>query len=289
MKKIKLFGLVIMFICLGLCCGGCKSDNMDGIDILVTNYPNEYIVKNLYGQHSTVTSIYPYGVDINNYSISSKQKNDFSKYDLFIYNGLIEKERNLAIDLLGINPDLNIIDSAYVLETDYSPEELWLNPSSLLMMTQNVRLGLKEYIKSNVLKEEIDTCYDELKVKLSELDANYRIDVENTNNKKIVVANTALMYLERFGLEVFCIDSKATEKEISDVENLIKNNEISYIFAFKEEEVNDNVKNLLAAPNNISILELHKLDNISDEEDNSKEDYLSIMEDNLETIRKEIY
>ena len=68
----------------------------------------------------------------------------------------IEKERNLAVDLLDLNPDLKIIDTAYVLETDYSPEELWLNPSSLLMMAQNVRLGLEEYIDSNVLKAEID-------------------------------------------------------------------------------------------------------------------------------------
>ena len=129
-------------------------DNMDNIEIIVTNYPNEFIVKELYDEHANITSIYPDGVDINNYKISKKQKNDFSKTDLFIYNGLIEKERDLAVDLLSINPDLKIIDSAYVLETDYSPEELWLNPSSLLMMAQNVRIGLEEYITSTYLKKE---------------------------------------------------------------------------------------------------------------------------------------
>ena len=187
MKKIKLFGLIIilMFIC--LISSGCTNDNMENIRVLVTNYPNEFITQRLYGNHSTVTSIYPDGVDITDYVISSKQKKDFSQYDLFIYNGLIEKERNLAVDLLDLNPNLKIIDTAYVLETDYSPEELWLNPSSLLMMAQNVRLGLEEYIDSNVLKTEIDAAYDELKVELSELDATYRIDVENTNKKTIVL------------------------------------------------------------------------------------------------------
>lgn len=289
MKKIKLFGLLLLLVFILFGTTGCTSDNMEGIEVLVTNYPNEYVTQKLYGEHSIITSIYPDGVDISNYNINAKQKKDFSKYDLFIYNGLIEKERNLAVDLLELNPNLKIIDTAYVLETDYSPEELWLNPSSLLMMAQNVRIGLEEYISSNVLKEEIDLAYDNLKVELSELDANYRIDVENTNNKTIVVANSALKYLEKFGLEVYCVDSDATEKTISDVQNLITDGKINYIFSFKEEELNEKVKKLVEDNTSVSILEMHKLDNISDDERNNKDDYLSIMESNLEIIKKEIY
>ena len=289
MKKIKIFGLLIFMFTVCLGSTGCMSDNMENINILVTNYPNEYITQKLYGEHASISSIYPDGVDITNYKISSKQKKDFSQYDLFIYNGLIEKERNLAVDLLDINPDLKIIDTAYVLETDYSPEELWLNPSSLLMMAQNVRLGLEEYISSNVLKEEIDLAYDSLKVELSELDANYRIDVENTNNKIIVVANSALKYLEKFGLEVYCIDSDATEKTISDVQNLIDEEKVDYIYSFKEEELNDKVKKLIDSNETVSVLEMHRIDNITDDERKNKDDYLSIMESNLEIIKKEIY
>ena len=289
MKKIKILSLImlLMFICFGTT--GCTSDNMENIDILVTNYPNEFITQKLYGNHSTVSSIYPDGVDISEYNISTKQKKDFSQYDLFIYNGLIEKERNLAVDLLDLNPDLKIIDTAYVLETDYSPEELWLNPSSLLMMAQNVRLGLEEYIDSNVLKAEIDIAYDELKVELSELDANYWIDVENTNNKTIVVANSALKYLEKFGLNVYCIDGDATAKTISEVQDLINNKQIDFVYAFVEEELNDNVKKLVDDNANVSVLEVHRLDNITDEERKNKDDYLTIMVNNLELIKKEIY
>lgn len=289
MKKIKIIGLLAILLTICFTTTGCTSDNMENINVLVTNYPNEYIAQKLYGEHSTITSIYPDGVDIDEYKVNSKQKNDFSKYDLFIYNGLIEKERNLAVDLLDLNPDLKIIDTAYVLETDYSPEELWLNPSSLLMMAQNVRLGLEEYISSDILKEKIDTSYEELKVELSELDATYRIDVENTNTKIIVVANSALKYLEKFGLEVYCIDSDATDKTISDVQNLIDDKTISYIYSFKEEELNDTVKNFIDNNENISLLEMHKLDNITDAERNNKDDYITIIRSNLEIIKKEIY
>ncbi len=287
MKHKKLTILLILFLSLFM--SGCSNDDMENIEIIVTNYPNEYITKMLYDDHAMISSIYPDGVYINDYKISKKQKKDFAKKDLFIYNGLIEKERNLALDLLEINPDLKIIDTAYVLETDYSPEELWLNPSSLLMMAQNVRLGLEEYITNNYLKKEIDASYEELKLSLSELDANYRVDVENTTNKTVVVGTSALKYLEKFGLKVICLDNDASDKTISDAEGLIKNKTISYIFTFKGEELSEKANSLLSKYSNIKALELHKLDNISDEERSEKKNYLSIMQENLEALKQELY
>lgn len=290
MKKFKR-ALFILGLFIGSCIltTGCTQDNMDSISIVVTNYPNEYITQKLYSKHANITSIYPDGVDINSYKFSQKQKNDFSKKDLFIYNGLIEKERDLAVDLLSLNPELKIIDTAYVLETDYSPEELWLNPSSLLMMAQNVRLGLEEYITSTYLEKEIDEAYENLKVKLSELDADYRVAVENTNNKVIVVTNSALKYLEKFGLQIVCIDSDATEKTISEVEKLITEKKISYVFLFKNDKLSDNANNILEKHSDIKKQELHKLDNISDNERSEDENYLTLMSYNLDLIKQELY
>ena len=286
MKRIK-YLLIVLIIPFFM--SGCMNDSMDNIEIIVTNYPNEYVIKNLYGSHSTITSIYPDGVDINTYKISKKQKNEYARKDLFVYNGLLEKERDLAVDLLEINPDLKIIDTAYVLETDYSPEELWLNPSSLLMMSQNVRISLNEYVTSNILVKEVDEKYDELKIKLSEIDAEYRLAVDSTDNKTIVVADSALKYLEKFGLNVICIDSDTTQKIYADAIDLIDNNSISYIFMFKGQEQNDNTKKILEEYPDVKTIELHKLDNLSDEERSEEKDYLSIMEDNLELIKKELY
>lgn len=290
MKNIKyLFLTIVLLIPIALITTGCTDDSMDNIEIIVTNYPNEYITKKLYENHATITPIYPDGVDINNYKVSNKQKHDYAKKDLFVYNGLIEKERNLAIDLLDINPNLKIIDTAYVLETDYSPEEMWLNPSSLLMMSQNIRLGLEEYITSTYLQKEVDDAYEKLKIELSELDADYRVAVESTEHKTIIVADSALKYLEKFGLDVICIDSDANQKTLSQAEKAIKNKNVSYIMLFKGEEVNENAKKLLDTYTDIQKLELHKLDNISDTERSNKENYNTIMRSNLELIKKELY
>ena len=42
---------------------GVRRDDMDDIRILVTNYPNEYITEELYGDHASITAVYPDGVD----------------------------------------------------------------------------------------------------------------------------------------------------------------------------------------------------------------------------------
>ena len=140
-----------------------------------------------------------------------------------------------------------------------------------------------------MLKTEIDEAYDNLKVELSELDAKYRIDVDNTNNKIIVVANSALKYLEKFGLEVYCVDSDATDKTISNIQDLINNKKVDYVYSFVEEELNDKVKKLVDDNDNFTVIELHRLDNMTDDERKNKETYLTIMDNNLDLIKKEIY
>lgn len=285
-KKIILFITILILL---FTATGCSQDNMDNINIVVTNYPNEYILKELYSEHATITSIYPDGIDTDSYKINKKQKNKYAKEALFVYNGLIEKERNLALDLLSINNDLKIIDTAYVLETDYSPEELWLNPSSLLMMAQNVKIGLQEYVTSNYINDEIESNYEELKIALSELDSNYRLTIKNTDNRTIVVDNSALKFLEKFNLEVICIDTDATEKTLEDVQNLINDKKISYIFSFEGQKESKNTKELLEKNSDLKVAKLHKLNNLTDKERADKEDYLSLMNKNLELIKQELY
>jgi len=220
---------------------------------------------------------------------TNKMKKKVSTKDLFIYNGLIEKERNLAVELLDLNSNLKIIDTAYVLESNYSPEELWLNPSSLLMMTQNVRLGLKEYITSTYLRKDIDKKYNKLKIALSELDADYRVTIENTKNKTIVTNNSALKYLERFGLSVICLDNDATEKTLNEVKILIRNKTISYIYLFEGEKLSDNSKEIIKLFPDIKPLELHKIMNLSDQERDEENNYLTLMNKNLELLKQELY
>ena len=157
------------------------------------------------------------------------------------------------------------------------------------MMAQNVRLGLKEYITSNVLTKEVDEAYNDLKIKLSELDADYRLTVENTDNKTILVSDSSLKFLEKFGLTVICIDSNTTDKELYEVNNLIKQKAVNYIYNFKENKLNTVASELVSKNPTIKELKLNKLDVISDSDRSENKDYIDLMNENLDLLKQELY
>ena len=157
------------------------------------------------------------------------------------------------------------------------------------MMAKNVQIGLNEYITSTYLQKEINKAYNNLKVTLSELDADYRVAVTETKNKTIVVNEENLKYLEKFGLTVICIDDDATDKELDLVDSLIRTGEVSYIYNFKGDELSNNSKKMLEEFDNVKEVELHKIDNLTDKEREDKKDYISLMNDNLTLLKQEMY
>ena len=88
MKKLKYLLLVMLF-----CLTGCiKNNSMDDIKIVTSVYPIEYVVKTLYGNHSTVVSIYPNDSNIYDFKVTKVLLKDYSNNDLFIFNGLTEEK-----------------------------------------------------------------------------------------------------------------------------------------------------------------------------------------------------
>ena len=117
---------------------------MEDISIITTNYPNEYIISSLYGKHATISSVYPDGVNTKTYKLTNKRRERGFSKSRFIYVYWSNREKEiLAVKLLDYNSNLKIIDSSYVLEDNNDTEELWNDPSFMLMMCQNVRISLK--------------------------------------------------------------------------------------------------------------------------------------------------
>ena len=284
----KIFSLCILFMmCLSLT--GCiKRDKMEDITIYTTNYPSYFITKRLYGKYSNVKSIYPNGVNINEYDLTDKQIKDFSSGDLFIFNGL-SKEKNYISQMRKNNSNLKIIDTTLSMEYNYDMNELWLDPSNLLMMAQNIKTGFKEYIDSYYLNNKINSNYDSFKIEASNLDAKIKEIVSNSSIKTIVTSSNMFKYLEKYGLKVYVLDENDSNIEITaaEVRRLIKNGTIKYIFIKNNEEENDTIKNLVTK--GAVIQKWHTLETLSEIDANENKDYFTIMNENLELLKNELY
>lgn len=264
---------------------GCKKDSMEGITIYSTVYPIEYITETLYGDYSDVYSIYPNEV----IELTDKLIADYSNSNLFVYNGL-SNEKDYAVKMLNKNKNLRIVDATLGMEVLYSDPELWLNPSNFLMLCLNIRNGMKEYITNSFLRKEIDSNYDKLKLEISELDAEIKLLIENADSKTILVSNNVFKFFEKYGLEVISVfnDENLTDKTISLVKDAINDKKVKHIIMFENDTLTDEVEKIIS-DNNIEKIYFDSLTTLSSENQTSGKDYLSVMNSNLEILKKELY
>ena len=284
MKKIIIFLIILCTLT------GClKRDTMEGIEIYTTVYPLEYITNRLYGDNSTIKSIYPNGIDPFTYpSLTEKQLSDYSAASLYIFNGLTS-EKDYVVPLFNNNKNLKIINASLSMKTSYGNEELWLDPSNFLQLTQNIRNGFEEYISNYYLLEEIKQNYESLKLEVSKLDANLTVIGTNADFNTIVVTDDLFLFLKKYNINVLSLDKdNLTNKTLNDVKSLMSEEKISYIFARKDEELSDEVK-ALVEEYNIEVVYIHTLSNLTNEEKENGSTYLTIMNENIEKLKNELY
>lgn len=278
-----------MLLMLFLLTGCFKQDNLDGIDIYTTVYPIEYIVTKLYGNHSNVYSIYPDEVNVDNYELTKKQIKDYSSSNMYIFNGL-SKEKNYVSEMFKYNKNLMIIDASSTMEYNYSNSELWLDPSNFLMMALNIKNGLTEYIENHYLKNEIEENYESLKVEISNIDARLKLLSENADSSTIIVDSNVFKYLEKYGFTVISLEEGATltDKILSDAKKAIEEDNINYIFTFDKANLNSTVQSFISEYK-LEPLEFKTLSNLTDDERKLNEDYISLLNENIETLKNELY
>ena len=289
MKKFKLMIICIIAFLALTGCNLFKRDTMENINIITTIYPLEYSTNYLYGNSSNVISIYPDDVNTDTYTLTEKQFKDNSRKDLFIYMGLA-KDSDIAVELINRNKNLKLIDATFGMEYKKDISELWLNPSNLLMILQNIKNGLLEYIDNPYIKVEIEDKYNELKMNLSEIDANYKTTIENANNKTIYCNNKAFLFLEKYGLSVIVIDKnyELYDKNLALLNNAIANEKVKYFYVLEDSIISDDIQSLIE-DKKIETLEFHNLKNITDNERNDNKNYESITTENIELLKKELY
>lgn len=287
MKHIK---KILLTLAIALLLSGCEIENNDmkNINIYTTTYPINYLINVLYGDYSKIYSIYPTGVDIDEYEISNRKLKEYSKSDLFIFNSL-DKDRDYAVKMINNNSELKVIDVSTGMNYENSIEELWLNPYNYLMMAENIKNGLAEYITNPYLVEEIEKNYEELEYNISKIDADLTESITNASYKTIVVDNDLFKYLEKYGLKVISLEENKnlSQNTLEEVKKLINDKQIKYIY-ITDEESNQTVNNLIKETKieTISINTMHSIDGGIT---TTNDDYLTIMANNINLIKQELY
>ena len=294
MKKIRnlLLGLIMMFLLSG-CTLKLDSNSMDNINIYTTIYPINYLITNLYGEHSNIQSIYPSGVNTSDFELSDKKLGEYANTDLFVFNSL-DRDRDFAVDMINKNKNLKVIDVARGMAYDNDIAELWLNPYNYLMMAQNTKDGLLGYIDDPSLitnndKTGINDKYEEMKYDLSRLDADMKETISLARYNTIVVDSNLFKFLEKYNLKVISLEEndELTDTMINETKKLINDGQIKYIYS-SNTETNETCKNLIDNYG-VELVTINTMKSIDGGITNSNESYITVMNNNLELLNKELY
>ena len=281
MKKIKIMFMVMLVMFLTGC--GFNTSTLENAKIYTTVYPLEYIVNSLYGDNSTVESIYPSDANIFEYDLTNKQIEKYAQGDLFVYIGL-GKEKEFAKNFLNENEDLLIIDASYGLSYNEDIEEMWLAPNNFLMLAKNVKNSLNEYLDNAFKTEKVNENYDKLYESVSWVDAELRnVAKEAVDYNTIVIADNVLKFLENYGFNVISledIEKSGSSLQKDDIKSKFKNSTYTKILTLKGMQ-NSELVNTLVNKNKAKLVELN---NIVSNKDTSS-DYVSIQYENIALIR----
>ncbi len=165
---------------------------------------------------------------------------------------------------------------------------VWLDPLRAITLAENIK---NELVKQAPEHEEYFTNnFNELKSNLEQLDHDFEHAIEEAENKKILVSHAAYGYWEeRYGLEQIAVaglsfTDEPSQKELVELVETAKKEKIKYVIF--EQNVSSKVSEVIQKEIGAESLRLHNLETITEEDVNAGKDYFSIMNDNLDVLKK---
>ncbi len=278
MKKTK---IILMLLCFLLGTTACSNKKSDGLKVLTTIYPISFITEQIY-DGGLIFSVYPDGATVDNYTLTGKQIKQYSKNNIFIYNGL-SNEQEIAKNLINSNRKLYIIDVAYGLKFNNGIEELWLSPNYYLMLSKTIKDNLQNFMESKYAKEEIEKKYNTLSETLSIMDAELRSiakSATNINKNTIVASSNMFKYLNSYGFNVISLEDNPN---LNTLKNSLQNKTYTTIFMRDTDEKTEIISTL--EQNGAKVVKVKTMKTLTTEEKENNETYFTIMNEYMENIK----
>jgi zinc transport system substrate-binding protein len=310
MKK-KLSTLAVI-TSLGLVLSGCSSSDSNsdasGIKVVAAMYPLEFVATSIGGDLVSVENFTPPGVEPHDLELTPSQIVTLDDADLLLFisgfqPALEEAAQQSApansLDLLTID-GLNLLtatedghnhgaEDEHADEEAHSDEEMvsdphvWLDPERLVVVAKAVAAKLSEVDPDN--SEVFATNLAVFVAELETLDQKFLTGLASCERDLIVTAHAAFGYLaDAYGLTQEAIaglspESEPTPKRLNEIGKEAKADGTTTIFF--ETLASPKVAQTLADDLNIDAAVLDPIEGISE-----GQTYFSIMESNLEALRK---
>ncbi|MFB6893495.1 metal ABC transporter substrate-binding protein [Kitasatospora sp. NPDC056327] len=292
--------------------GGDGARDADGkLDVVASFYPMEFLATRIGGEHVKVSGLTAAGVEPHDLELTAKQVGRVQKADAVLYlkglqptvdKAVADSRAKQKIDATAAAPleDHHLAeghseddghdhgDHAEGDGHDHSgaagDPHIWLDPSRYAAVARSVGAGFAAADPAHADDYRRNT--EELVGRLTALDQEFKDGLKDTRTRTFVTSHAAFGYLaEAYGLTQVAIngvdpESEPTPARLADVQKAARENGVTTIFF--EALVSPKLADTVAKDLGLRTAVLDPLEGVKDP---AKDDYLTVMKQNLTALR----
>ncbi len=301
MKKVLCL-IAALFMLAG--CGEKTSPDNGKPQIIATIFPTFDFARAIGGDRAEVKLLLTPGKESHSYEPSTGDVIDIDGCDVFVWTGEYMEPWVPAL-LEGLDGTPAVVDASAGIELAADEEQdheghsdhrhemdphIWTSPVNCLAIVDNLLEAIASADSENADYYRLNA--ENLKAGLRELDSKFREIIQHANKRKIYHGGRFSMsyFVREYGLEceaAYDSCSSDTEPSVRRICDMIDEMRAEGTAAvFYEELSNNSVARLIADETGAKPLMLHSCHNLSQEEWDRGETYLSLMRRNAENLRE---
>jgi zinc transport system substrate-binding protein len=288
----------------------CSDDNTAGADpqrvnVVAAFYPLQFIAERIGGNAVQVTNLVKPGAEPHDLELNPGQVGQIAQAKLVVYlkgfqpavdEAVEQNAADHSFDVSTVQPLMDATAAAHEHEGEEAGGEheeeaggkdphIWLDPTRLAAVADRVAEQLGKIDPAR--KADFTTRAQTLHADLEKLDADFTAGLKTCQRREIVTSHAAFGYLaaryqlEQVGIAGLNPDNEPSPQRLADVAKEAKEHQATTIFF--ETLVSPKVAETIAREVGAKTAVLDPLEGLS--ADNASADYLSVMRDNLQTLR----
>jgi zinc transport system substrate-binding protein len=291
---------------------GSAAEGSDGVTVLASFYPLQYVAQQIGGDLVTVDNLTPPAAEPHDLELSPAQVREVGTADLVVYLSGFQNAVDEAVEARAPEHVVDAADAAELVEHAEAAEEehageteeeheehaeeehgaadphFWLDPSRLAAVGQAVADELTAADPEHA--DEYAAGALRLGQRLDELDQEFADGLAACQGASLVTSHAAFGYLaDRYALEQVGISGLDPEAEPSparlrEIGDLVEERGIKTLYS--ETLVSPKVTETLASDLGVNTAVLDPLEGLSEADTAAGEDYVSVMQANLAQLEE---
>lgn len=296
--------LTVMIMCLCACDTNTPAEDDGRLRVIATIFPQYDLARQIAGDSADVSMLITPGAESHSFEPTSSDIISISECDIFIYTGG-ESDDWIDSMLKSINnPDMTVIslmdcveDRITVEHTDEDDgyihseedEHIWTSPLNCVAVAEKIcaQMISKDTENSEIYSNNLRSLVSDL----NGLDRDFRNVVENAKRNELVFGDRFPLYYfaREYSLDCYSAfsgcsdDTEASAATVASLIDRVKNDSLPVVY--KIELSSDSIASTISSETGAEVMTFYSCHNISKEDFENGETYISMMQRNVESLR----